>query len=273
MKSFKEYLEESFASNAAHRLGLHYLGFGKWGRGEKAEFETHAAVLRKIPDKRIYDYLTDATNLEEALDAIKNLPQASKEARVIIGALLKTSNVKECKFKLGNHKNYTGEYSPSDHEVSIYQDASLYTIIHESVHAVTVHNLDMHIEHVLDKKGYKIPVGKTEVGKQLVDLYQQAKDYVVAKKWNVQAHYGFTDIYEFVAEAFSDETFQELLTTIPSKGAVKKKPKSLFKKFVESISSMLKIPSESKTLFGDIISLSSTKFFNSTSKKENNATN
>jgi len=81
--------------------------------------------------------------------------------------------------------------------------ASNYTFIHEVVHATTVYSLNEANFDSLDK-------GQQAAVKQLKELYEFAKRTGLNE-------YGFRNVEEFVAEAFSNETFQDILKQIPYK--------------------------------------------------------
>lgn len=83
--------------------------------------------------------------------------------------------------------------------------ASNYTFLHELVHAATLYSLDPTNFDSLSPSQQKAVV-------ELNNLYE------FAKRTNL-AEYGFTNVQEFVAEAFSNETFQDILKTLPYKGA------------------------------------------------------
>jgi hypothetical protein len=83
--------------------------------------------------------------------------------------------------------------------------ASNYTFIHELVHATTVYSLSEANFDSLDK-------GQQAAVKQLKELYEFSKRTGLNE-------YGFTNVQEFVAEAFSNETFQKLLKEIPYKAS------------------------------------------------------
>jgi hypothetical protein len=79
--------------------------------------------------------------------------------------------------------------------------ASNYTFIHELVHATTIYSLNEANFDSLDK-------GQQAAVKQLKELYEFAKRTGLNE-------YGFRSVEEFVAEAFSNETFQDILKQIP----------------------------------------------------------
>jgi hypothetical protein len=96
--------------------------------------------------------------------------------------------------------------------------ASNYTFIHELVHAATVYSLDPGNADSL------LPAQQKAVA-ELTNLYEFAKRTGLKE-------YGFTNVQEFVAEAFSNETFQGVLKTIPYQG---KTDQSVWDKFTQLV--------------------------------------
>jgi hypothetical protein len=83
--------------------------------------------------------------------------------------------------------------------------ASNYTFVHELVHAATVYSLS---ETNFDKLTQQQHAAVVELN----NLYEFAKRTGLNE-------YGFQNVEEFVAEAFSNKEFQDILKTIPYKGA------------------------------------------------------
>lgn len=133
--------------------------------------------------------------------------------------------------------------------------ASNYTFLHELVHATTVYSL---AEVNFDKLDKQQQAAVT----QLKELYEFSKRTGLNE-------YGFKNVEEFVAEAFSNETFQDILKAIPYKagqeqfrtekpalvkaerkeaqGALeleektKEKPQSMWDKFTELVAKLFKM--------------------------------
>jgi hypothetical protein len=102
--------------------------------------------------------------------------------------------------------------------------ASNYTFIHELVHAATLYALN---DANFDSLTKQQQVAVTELKR----LY----DYAKTTELN---EYGFENIEEFVAEAFSNETFQDILEQIPYKATqaqFRGEGKSLWDKFTELV--------------------------------------
>jgi hypothetical protein len=96
--------------------------------------------------------------------------------------------------------------------------ASNYTFIHELVHAATVYSLD-------PANADSLSPAQQKAVAELTNLYEFAKRTGLKE-------YGFTNVQEFVAEAFSNETFQGVLKAIPYEG---KTDQSLWDKFTQLV--------------------------------------
>jgi hypothetical protein len=109
--------------------------------------------------------------------------------------------------------------------------ASNYTFIHELVHATTVYSLNETNFDSLDK-------GQQAAVKQLKELYEFSKRTGLNE-------YGFKNVQEFVAEAFSNEGFQKLLKDIPYSASQDQfrtdGTKSLWDKFTELVAKVFKM--------------------------------
>jgi hypothetical protein len=96
--------------------------------------------------------------------------------------------------------------------------ASNYTFIHELVHAATVYSLDQ-------ANADSLTPAQQKAVAELTNLYEFAKRTGLKE-------YGFTNVQEFVAEAFSNEAFQGVLKAIPYQGNT---DQSLWDKFTQLV--------------------------------------
>lgn len=100
----------------------------------------------------------------------------------------------------------SGSYLPYLNTVNLNFDmggGSTYTFLHEMMHAATAYSLN--------PANYdKLTPGQQKAVTELTALYEFAKRTTLKE-------YGFTNLDEFVAEAFTNEKFQQLLNSIPYK--------------------------------------------------------
>lgn len=109
-------------------------------------------------------------------------------------------------------------------------------IIHEYIHFVTI----------------SLITGNPAYQKELETLYNKAKTF--AKNYGLDNLYGFTNIYEFVAEAFSDVTFQTLLANTPSDNKIKSIT-NIFQEFVEFVRKVLNLKPGVRSVLEDLIDI------------------
>jgi hypothetical protein len=144
---------------------------------------------------------------------------------------------------------FGGEYDEKTNIVKLYQSSTVNTLLHEVVHAATVKVLKNNIIN---------GVGVTVLGKKIMRMYQAAQD--AAGKKN--AIYGLENVFEFVAEAFTNPEFQTFLKNQASvtKAKTKGRLASLFNDFIEAVKDMLGVPNVADTLLGDVLDLASPLF-------------
>ena len=108
----------------------------------------------------------------------------------------------------------TGLFSPKDNTIILDGDyADSYVLLHEMAHAATI-NILRNPSHPTTKK--------------LTKLYENSKEFL-------SGQYGATNVEEFVAEAFTNPTFQSELARINPKG----RPLSVWQEFVRIVSNFL----------------------------------
>jgi hypothetical protein len=117
----------------------------------------------------------------------------------------------------------SGSYLPYINTVNLNFDmggGGNYTFMHEMMHAATA--------YALNPVNYnKLTPAQQEAVTELTALYEFARRTTLKE-------YGFTNLDEFVAEAFSNPAFQDILRGIPYEG----KAKSLWDKFTEFVSEL-----------------------------------
>ena len=144
---------------------------------------------------------------------------------------------------------YGGEYDEKTNIVKLYQSSTINTLLHEVVHAATVKILKNNIIN---------GVGVTVLGKKIMRMYEAANE--AAGKKN--AIYGLENVFEFIAEAFTNPEFQTFLKNQESVTKAKGRGRlsSLFNDFITAVKDMLGVPNVADTLLGDVLDLSSYLF-------------
>jgi hypothetical protein len=240
-------------------------------------------------DMSIVNTMEEHIDIHDAVKGSKTLGQALKKVldnhsgmmlpaqTKLINRLLNVKKAVNAKFNhsptkssplTDDNKIAVGHYTQHAHEVTLWQEGGLKTLLHEAVHAATVTEMHNHIvksakrvgdKYIKDAQGRLIWEHKVNnnspIGKQLFAIFNAAKEAAAKEGRN---YYGLTNIDEFIAETFSDPVFQLFLTSQPS---VSNKPGSnLLQDFLNAVREMLGVPASQKTMFDDVVNLSPTLF-------------
>jgi hypothetical protein len=225
-----------------------------------------------------HDHVWGSKTLGEAIDktlATKGLggvgqrilAKALRQSDFISDAKLElTSNILKYTDKSGKEKNALGlYYGGSEHRVQLGKNSSITELLHEAMHAGTQKLL-------LDKTS----PAAIEMQK-LFDKYQQ--DHIIKYEEKLQQFkednpnatleelnrfkeendpYGFENVDEFVAEAFTDKKFQELLSGLNVRERTGGVISNLWDSFKEVVRLNLGVPETSRSAFDDVIEHGST---------------
>lgn len=190
-----------------------------------------------------------------------NKLQRYEEIRAIVGErqVPKTTPIKDANGRVIGESDvfyetepiYGGEYDEKTNIVKLYQSSTVNTLLHEVVHAATVKVLKNNIIN---------GVGVTPLGKKIMRIYNAAQEAADVKS----KRYGLENVYEFIAEAFTNPEFQNFLANQPSiigaKPGLRSKLTSLFNDLFSAIKDMLGVPKAAESLLADVFDLSSPLF-------------
>jgi len=190
-----------------------------------------------------------------------NKLQRFEEIRAIVGErqVPKTTPIKDASGRVIGESDvfyetepiYGGEYDEKTNIVKLYQSSTVNTLLHEVVHAATVKVLKNNIIN---------GVGVTPLGKKIMRIYNAAQEAADVKS----KRYGLENVYEFIAETFTNPEFQNFLANQPSiigaKPGLRSKLTSLFNDLFSAIKDMLGVPKAAESLLADVFDLSSPLF-------------
>lgn len=190
-----------------------------------------------------------------------NKLQRFEEIRAIVGErqVPKTTPIKDANGRVIGESDvfyetepiYGGEYDEKTNIVKLYQSSTVNTLLHEVVHAATVKVLKNNIIN---------GVGVTPLGKKIMRIYNAAQEAADVKS----KRYGLENVYEFIAETFTNPEFQNFLANQPSiigaKPGLRSKLTSLFNDLFSAIKDMLGVPKAAESLLADVFDLSSPLF-------------
>jgi hypothetical protein len=212
------------------------------------------ANINKPTWVELHDHLWGAKNIGEALDRVVSTPSlGTVSQRILAKALNKSDFIRSARLELSNdplkyvdksgveQQDASGMYTGGDtHLVQLGQQGNVRTLLHEAVHAGT--------HRLLNEKGSAAAIKMQE----LFDTYQAARGKEVSPITG-EPYYGFEDVHEFTAEAFTSKSFQKLLSGI----SVGQQPKgvlnNLWGAFKETVRQINGVPEGARTAFDEVM--------------------
>lgn len=142
-----------------------------------------------------------------------------------------------------------GLYIPNDHKVMIDSLAAgdVRTFLHEATHTAT----NNAIQFFLRGQTSSLSLGEKLNARRVVDLYNHVAE--IGKKAN-KDYYGLRNASEFIAEAFSNPTFQEYLKTV---NLPKGKIGTAWTEFTNAVRNLLGLDKKYNTALSEILSAGS----------------
>ncbi len=171
------------------------------------------------PDSALMKKLAGARTLADALRVV--LAHSTNQAdKALARALLQLKGMEKISFTTSAPAlpNAYGFYDPSRRAVTLMGTGDVQTLLHEAVHGGTLAAL--YNGHIDPKTGKPI----SALGRELVKLYEQTRQ-------RSNGEYGFTNVDEFLAEAFTNPKFQEALRN-----------DGLWSRFVQWVGKVLGVP-------------------------------
>lgn len=212
------------------------------------------ADINKPTWVELHDHLWGTKSVGEALDRIVQTPSlGTVSQRILAKALNKSDFIRSARLEFSNNllkyvdkngfeqQDARGVYTGGDrHLVELGEGGNVGTLLHEAIHAGT--------QRLLNEKGSAAAIKMQE----LFDTYKatRGKDIDPATS---EPYYGFEDVHEFVAEAFTSKRFQTLLSGI----SVGQQPKgvlnNLWGAFKEVVRISNGIPEGARTAFDEVM--------------------
>jgi hypothetical protein len=223
--------------------------------------------------EELHDHLYGAKTVGEAFDRLSGLKELGRAKQLLLKALNQSEFIRSAKLEFSDELlSYTDangvqkqdaaglyHHENGEHKVTLGATGDVRVLLHEAMHAGTVRLL---------------AEGNTRAAKELNRLYeeftttQKAKyqealdaalkengaltpaEYAALEKKYLD--YGMTNVYEFVAEAFTSRKFQNMLKEITT-GQRQKASNSIWGKFVEAVREGLNIPEGARTALDDVL--------------------
>ena len=193
--------------------------------------------------------LYGSKNLGEALDRLVNGKFGGEEVQSLIKVLQRNKFLTSSDFYISEKphvENVPGEYrhGETSHELTLYPGATPRIFVHESLHAGTSKALN-------DPANSAI---RTKFEDLLADLRSLAQKSDIWDPVTKKGHYGLSDVYEMISEAFTNREFQAWLKD--HKVRIDSKPVNAFEGFKNLVKDILGIKDKSTvSAFDDIIDL------------------
>ena len=202
----------------------------------------------------LQDFLYGTKTIGEALDRIlatKELGRLSE--RILMKALNESGFIRDAKLEFyddylayqdkdGNWKqDAQGLYTGGDyHLVQMGRNGDLRVLLHEAIHAGT--------SRLLSEQG-SVAAEKMQ---ELYDKYNASRGKEIDPTTGVD-YYGFTDVHEFTAEAFTNKQFQKLLAGIQVGQQPKGVANNMWAAFKETVRKGLGVPEGARTAFDEVM--------------------
>ena len=185
---------------------------------DDSEVDTLKTTRKGDPrDKEIINKLKPKRTLGQVLTILdkENITTTQKE---LVTVLLSLPNIKSVKFNIVKDSDLEpgtfGEYDVKNNFIKVGVSGDVQAVLHEATHAATANQLTKHISR--DGKG------KTPVGRKLIALYNTtvdtlaSRDFIQNETFSKDFAAELENIDEFVAGAFNNPAFQEILAQVES---------------------------------------------------------
>ena len=194
--------------------------------------------------EELHDHLWGSKTVGEAFDRVLATDDlGTKGQRLLLKALNQSDFIRSA--ELGFSSEYLkyydkeglqkadalGLYYGDEHKIDLGKEGNLYVLAHESIHAGTVRLLDE---------------GNSTAAIKLQELFDKYKES------HGDSKYGFTDVKEFVAEAFTNRQFQELLGSIKVGEQPKGVLNNLWAAFKNTVREGLNLPEGTRTALDEV---------------------
>lgn len=215
------------------------------------------ASTNKIDPKDLMEWLTTADEMQAMRPDLVVLAK-------MIAPFMDTLPIKAYPNKKHDEKTKNpAQYWRVSHEIELFSDGmEASAALHEMVHAVSVRILNKYFEWTLNTTKVRGPLNELPPHiRTLWDLFNTLRNDTIALKRkgrmlymnNSGAHYGLTNIAEFVSEGLMNRTFQLDMLKRPAKPSARTK-KGLWNTFISAVGRMLGFSSNStETLFSQFV--------------------
>jgi len=224
--------------------------------------------------EELHDHLDGASSVGEAFDRILSTEGlGTKSQRALLTVLNQSEFIRDASLMYNKDyleyvdangktkKDAAGLYENNTHTVQLAKDGDIRVLAHEAMHAGT---------HRLIQEGKSAAAIKLkELHKLFLEKHNAEYDAALAKfkqenlaptigelkqfeKENRKA-YGLVNVDEFVAEAFTNDKFKELLSSLKATAPQKGVLSNMWQAFKDAVKEGLGVPENQRTAFDEVI--------------------
>jgi uncharacterized membrane-anchored protein YhcB (DUF1043 family)/5-hydroxyisourate hydrolase-like protein (transthyretin family) len=223
--------------------------------------EPKEAVVEPITNReaptspQIANLVREHKTVGDVLATLTKEKLGTKAEQALIIILSRIPHVRNAVFQLGtavlNEKGQasTGAYIKEGNVVELHNGGNLKTILHEAVHAATVHLLD---------QATSVPA------KALISMFNKFQADPANK-----GQYGFTNVKEFVSEAYTNKDFQAILSDMKTGEYTSTgKARDYWSKFKDIVKDALSKDTAVRTALDDVLDAGADVMHESQGKSE-----
>jgi hypothetical protein len=242
-------VEKPSTETVSENIGQPKEGEVKWEVGSSVggDVESTTNILNETQKSNptVWQKIKDAfnnlvSNTKEYLSKAKGTQY--EELAKVLGDHLKnvrTSTIEDLRGILGEK---IGGQLQNLHILVNSGKGDLQTFFHEALHHITFGKISQY----LNNNHENLKPHEIDAIQNLQRIFEDSKTKIAAMKIKTSAHYGFTNLHEFISEAFSNPEFQRLLKELPSEG----KSPTVFKAFLDAIAKLMGL--KDATILNDI---------------------
>jgi len=235
---------------------------------------------KKIPTwEEVHDHLYGSRTVGQAFDKILSTDGlGTRGQRALLKVLNQSEFIRDANLyftndylkyvdEYGNEQNAAGMYTGDNvHKVEMARDGDIRTLAHEAMHAGTQRLINLGNSVAATKlKDLQERFAVEHESRYQKALEQFQQDNIAPTIGELKAFerdnrkpYGFTNAHEFIAEAFTNKEFKQILSSIrsvePTTGVIS----NLWQQFKDIVNEGLNIPKGERTVFDDVMDYGAT---------------
>jgi hypothetical protein len=235
---------------------------------------------KKIPTwEEVHDHLYGSRTVGQAFDRILSTDGlGTRGQRALLRILNESQFIRDADLYFTNdYLKYTDQYGKEQdaagmytgdnvHKVEMARDGDIRTLAHEAMHAGTQRLINLGNSVAATKlKDLQERFAVEHESRYQKALEQFQRDNIAPTIGELKAFerdnrkpYGFTNAHEFIAEAFTNKEFKQILNSIKSVEPTTGVISNLWQQFKDIVNEGLNIPKGERTVFDDVMDYGAT---------------